>query len=138
MHVRAYGYFLQKGFVRSRQFSDFLPGADITITANNKHIVSGIGMSVQDLERSNMRESYFLDRMQIHKQTLSHVDTYTLGRVFMKTPKRHAIYSKIIHRQLNTMSVNERWSGASHRRSVCLNCREDWSHHLQCQSQDIK
>ena len=90
-----------------------LPGADISITANNKPIVSGIGMSIQDQERSKMRESYFLDRMQIHEQIISNVDTYTLGRVFMKTPKRHAIYTKIIHRQLNTMSVNERWSRAS-------------------------
>ena len=59
MHVRAYGYYLQKGFVKSRRFSDFLPGTDISITANNKPIVSGIGMSIQDLERSKMRESYF-------------------------------------------------------------------------------
>ena len=36
------------------------------------------------------------------------------------------------------MSVNERWSGSSDRCPVCLNCREDWKHHLQCQSQDMK
>ena len=126
IHAQAYGYFLQKGFVLSRQFSDFFPGTGISITANNKPLVSNIGMSMQNLERAKMREDYFQKRMNISTNSLSHVDTYTLGRDFSKTPKRQATYPKIIHRELNTMSVNERWSGSSDRCPVCLNCREDW------------
>ena len=84
MHVRAYGYFLQKGFVIPRQFSNFLPGTEISITANNKPIISNSGMSMQNLERAKMREDYFQKRMNISISSLSHVDTYTLGRVFFK------------------------------------------------------
>ena len=68
MHVRAYGYYLQKGFVVPRHFSDVLPGADITLIANGKPIVSNIGMSLQNLERKQLREAYFLDRLNIDKK----------------------------------------------------------------------
>ena len=68
---------------------------------------------------------------------LMNIDTYTLGRVMTKTPYRHAMYAKIIHKQLNTMSVNERWSGTSDKCPVCLKDREDWMHPLVCQSPDM-
>ena len=120
MHVRAYGYYLQKGFTKSRSFSDYMQGSQISILANNKPIVADIGTSVQNLERQKMRDGYFSNRMNIHKTAMNKVDTYTLGRVFMKTPHRRAIYSKIIHQELNTMVVNEKWSGASNKCPVCL------------------
>ena len=52
-------------------------------------------------------------------------------------PSRHAMYSKIIHKQLNTMSVNEKWAGAENKCPVCLNAKEDWWHLLVCQSPDM-
>ena len=87
MHVRAYGYYLQKGFVHPRHFSDFFPGAGISLLANNKPVVSNISMSLQNLERKKLREDYFIDRMNIDALRLSNVDTYTLGRVFDKNEK---------------------------------------------------
>ena len=137
MHIRAYGYYLQKGFVVPRYFSDVFPGAKISLVANCKPVVSNICMSLQDLERKKLREGYFLDRMNIGASYLNRIDTYTLGRVFQKKSKRQPVYSKIIHRQLNTMAVNERWSGTSDRCPMCLNCREDHDHHLVCQSPDM-
>lgn len=47
------------------------------------------------------------------------------------------MYSKIIHRQLNTMAINEKWSGTSDKCPVCLTSREDDQHHLKCQSNDM-
>ena len=138
MHVRAYGYYLEKGFTKPRSFSDYMPGSEISIIANNRPIVSDIGMSIQGLERQKLREDYFSHRMKIHKTTINKLDTYTLGRVLMKTPHRRAIYSKIINRELNTMVVNEKWSGASNKCPVCLHTRENSMHHLQCQSQDMR
>ena len=138
IHVRAYGHYLQKGFVHPKYFFDFLPGAGISLLANNKPVVSNISMGLQNLERKKLREDYFIDRMNIDAVHLSNVDIYTLGRVFDKNKKRQAMYSKIIHRQLNVMSVNEKWKGTSDRCPVCLTCREDHSHHLICQSPDMK
>ena len=75
--------------------------------------------------------------MQIETSMLENVDTYTLGRVISKMPSRHAMYSKIIHKQLNTMSVNAKWTGAENKCPVCLNEKEDWWHPLVCQSPDM-
>ena len=55
----------------------------------------------------------------------------------MKMPSRHAMYSKIIHKQLNTMSVNEKWTGADDKCPVFMHEREDWMHPLVCQSPDM-
>ena len=55
----------------------------------------------------------------------------------MKMPSRHAMYSKIIHKQLNTMSANEKWTGADDKCPVFMHEREDWMHPLVCQSPDM-
>ena len=114
-----------------------MPGSQISIVAINKPIVSGIPTILQDLERRKIREGYFNDRLQVHPATQHHIDTYTPGQVFQKTPRRRPIYSKIIHRQLNTMVVNEKWSSTSDKCPVCLTTREDDQHHLKCMSQDM-
>ena len=119
-----------------RQHSDVLPGAKILIVANNRPVMSDVGMSLQTSERLAVCDEYFETRMQIEKSMLANVDTYTLGRVIMKMPSRHAMYSKIIHKQLNTMSVNEKWTGTDNKCPVCMNGREDWMHPLVCQSPD--
>lgn len=63
--------------------------------------------------------------------------SHALALVWISTSSRRAMYSKIIHRQLNTMSVNETWSWTDDKCLVCLHEREDWIHPLVCQSPDI-
>lgn len=137
MHVRAYGYFVNETFVVPRSFSDYMPGSQISLVANTKPIVSNIGMTLQSLERQKICEEYFKNRLNIHEKMLDHIDTYTLGRVFQKAPRRKPMYSKIIHSQLNTMVVNERWSASSDKCPVYLRCREENQHHLVCPSEDM-
>ena len=137
MHIDAYEYFTKKQAITPRKYSDYLGASEISLVANNKPLVSDIGMSIQTLERRTIREEYIRDRMQIHESMVDNVDMYTLGRVISKTQNRHCIYSKIVHKELNTMSVNKKWSGSSDRCPVCLNAREDWIHPLVCQRKDL-
>ena len=71
MHVRAYSYYLQKGFVVPRYFSDLLIGAGISLMANGKPIVSNIGVSLQNLEQKKLQEDYFIDRMNMDATQLN-------------------------------------------------------------------
>ena len=137
MHEIAYGYFTQQDALTPRKYSDYLYGSQISIVANGKPIVSDIGMTLQMMERVAVRESYIQERFNLHENMISNIDQYTLGRVIMKNPSRHAMYTKIIHGELNTMVVNEKWSQSSDRCPVCLNAREDWLHPLMCQSVDM-
>ena len=89
-------------------------------------------MSMQTSERLAVHDEQFEIRMRIEKSRLANVDTYILRRVIMKMPSRHAIYSKLIHKQLNTISVNETWTGADDHCPVCMHEREDWMHPLVC------
>lgn len=134
MHLKSYSYFTKPKAILPRQFSDFFPGTGIGIVANNKSVVTNIGMTIHALERKLMIDEYFLKRFDVVNKLIDRIDSYTLGRVIMKNKKRHGTYSKIINRKLNTMVVNNRWKGGSDRCPVCLKEREEWYHHLVCQS----
>ena len=137
MHVESYEYYTKPTRLLPRYFSDYLPASAISLVANGKPIVSDICMTLQNMERRELRKDYFSQRMGVHPSLLKCIDTYTIGRVLTRNPTHHAMYSKIMHRQLNTMDVNEQWSGSDDRCPVCLTQREDWLHPLQCQSQDM-
>ena len=113
MHLDAYSYYTTKETIIPRKHSDYSHGLSISLVANNKPIVSDIGMSIQTLERRAMREDFIQDRLNIHPSMIENVDMYTLGRVMSKTPTPQCIYSKIINKELNTMSVNRKWGGSS-------------------------
>lgn len=66
-----------------------MTGSGISIVANSKPIVTDIGMALQTRERKIIRDEYIMKRMCIPPPLLADVDSYTLGRVPMKTPKRH-------------------------------------------------
>lgn len=137
MHVDAYNYYTTKEAITPRKYTDYLHGLGISLVANNKPIVSDIGMSIQTLERRAMREDYIRDRLNIHASMIENVDMYTLGRVMSKTHTRQCIYSKIIYKELNTMSVNQKWSVSIDKCPGCLNVREDWINPLVCQHKDL-
>ena len=137
MHIRAYGHFCNKEAIIPRQYSDYMPGSIISIMANNKPVVSDVGMTLQSMERIRVRDEYIEEKFGVANADISNIDSYTLGRVFLKNPKRHSICTKIIHRELNTMSVNEKWNGSSDKCPVCLVEREDWRHPLVCQNPDL-
>ena len=60
------------------------------------------------------------------------MDTYALAHVLQKSPKSKAMYTKIIHKQLNTMVVNNRWKMGQATYCLCGKCNETWLHVLQC------
>ena len=78
IHIKAYGYFKGENYMIPRQYSDVLPGAKILIVANNRPVVSDVGMSMQTSEQLAVCDEYFEMRMQIEKSMLANVDTYTL------------------------------------------------------------
>ena len=137
MHLLAYNYFKKKDAITPRRFPDYLPGSGITIVANHKLIVTNIGMTLQTIERRIIRDKYIMKRMGIPTTLIPSIDKYTLGRVLMKTPAQHNIYSKIINKELNTMTVNARWKNSTNTCPVSLNHTEDLFHPLVCQSQDL-
>ena len=70
--------------------------------------MSDVGMTLQSMERIRVSNAYIRERFGVTNENVPNIDAYTIGRVFMKTPTRHSMYTKIMHRELNTMSVNER------------------------------
>ena len=57
-----------------------------------------------------MREEYFENRMDIVPIALEQIDQYALARIIKKNPQYRLSYTKIIHKELNTMQVNRRWN----------------------------
>lgn len=137
MHLVAYNYFTTPHAILPRKFTDFFPGSEISVVANEKPIISDIGMSLQSMEKQLAREEYLRRRFELHEGSIQNIDSYTLGRVIMKTSHRHQIYTKIIHKELNTMVVNERWGMGSNICPVCTKEVEDWFHVLVCRNPDM-
>ena len=98
MHLDAYSYYTTKETIIPRKHSDYLQGSSISLVANNKPIISDIGMSIQTLERRAMREDYIQGRFNLHPSMIENVDMYTLGRVMSKIPTQQCVYSKIINK----------------------------------------
>ena len=67
MHIKTYGYFTIKMAILPRQYSDTLPGSEIMIVANDRPLVSDIGMTMQMMEHVVVRNEYFERRMEIEK-----------------------------------------------------------------------
>ena len=100
-------------------------------------IVTKIPESLQESERQIDREEYFYTKFGIMPENIPTIDSYTLGRVFQRNKHRHFAYSKIIHSQLNTMTVNKKWNVGTDLCPVCYTEVEDWQHVLTCTSDDM-
>jgi len=138
MHKKALTYYHTKSFRAPLNHSPLFPGQQICITHQNKPVVANISKFLQDTEREIDREEYFFEKMHILPDSLSNVDQFALGRVIKKNKSRHAIYSKIIHRQLNTMTVNETWNLGKSQCPICCVKKEDWLHVVQCNAPSQK
>lgn len=57
--------------------------------------------------------------------------------VIQRNKRRHFAFTKIVHSQLNTMSINKIWTKSSDICPVCYTAREDWYHNLTCTSTDF-
>lgn len=89
------------------------------------------------MEKRLAHNDYLQKCFGSHPAALENVDSYTLGRVIMKTPHKHQVNTKIIHKELNTMVVNARWKMGPHTCPVYLNEVEDWFHVLVFRSPDM-
>lgn len=84
------------------------PAQKSCVTYNHNPIFTDVASFLQKSERKQIRDDYMSDRMNIHPSTVEHIDQYSLGRVFQKSKGKSAMYAKIIHKQLNTMTVNNK------------------------------
>ena len=109
----------------------------IYIFKNNSPVVTNIDEFLQESERKQDCEEYLFTRFQIPPPMLPQIDTYTLGRVMKRTPHYNFAYSKIIHSQLNTMTINKRWKLGTDICPVCNTQIKDWYHVLDCRSDDL-
>ena len=73
--------------------------------------------------------------MGILPTALSHLDTYAIARVIQRGKPYKNAYSKIIHKSLNTMTVNQKWKLGDSLCPFCKNSREDWKHIITCKNQ---
>ena len=108
MHKIALTYYHNKNCSIPNHQPILFPAQKLCVTYNNKPIVTDIASFLQDSERKQIREDYMSGRMNIHPSTIEHIDQYSLGRVFKKSKGKSAMYAKIIHKQLNTMTVNNK------------------------------
>ena len=70
--------------------------------------------------------------MGIVPRALNNIDTYALGRAMNRSKLYRNAYSKIIHRELNTMTVNHRWKLGDPACPFCHIEQENWKHVLTC------
>jgi len=132
VHQTALNYYHSDNYRPPNQFPILFPSQKIYITYNNKPIVTNIARFLQETEQKVLREEYFFERMDIHPNSLQQIDQYALGRVFQKNKSGAAMYTKIVHNQLNTMMVNKKWNMGSDICPLCNSAKEDWLHILKC------
>ena len=113
------------------------PAQKIAVFSNNAPVVTNIDEFLQTSERKQEQADYFENKIDIDKKGKLDMDTYTMGRVLQRNKHRHSTYSKIIHEQLNTMTVNKKWKLGSDICPVCHNASETWYHLLTCQHSDL-
>ena len=134
MHTLAKGYFRTSTFNLPNHHPPLFPGQKNCITYNNKVVEANLERFLQASERKLITEEYFFKSMGIPPQVLPQIDQYALGRVLHRNKHRNAIYSKIINKQLNTMTVNKMWNLGTDTCPICHQHKEDWTHVLQCKA----
>ena len=132
VHNLALNFYRTKNIHIPSRFPIMFPAQKICIMYNKRLVVTNIEEFPQETERKGIREEYFLERMNIHSNALANVDQYAIGRVFQKNKHKKCIYTKIMHKQLNTMEVNHRWKLGEATRPLCKSSKEDWLHVLKC------
>ena len=104
VHQTALNYYRSDNYRSPNQFPILFPSQKNCITYNNKPIVTNIARFLQETERKVMREEYFFERIDIHPNPLQQIDQYALGRVFQKNKSGTAMYTKMVHNHLTTMT----------------------------------
>ena len=138
MHRGAFTYYTTKYEIATpHNLPIQFPAQMICIYKNNWPVVTNIEIFLQESERKQDCEEYLYTRFEIPPPMIPQIDTYTLGRVMKRTPYYNFAYSKIIHSQLNTMTINKRWKLGSNICPVCNLEVEDWHHVLNCRSDDL-
>ena len=132
MHKLSKEYFKGSTFKLPNNYPPLFPGQKICITYKSKIIEANLERFLQASERKLITEEYFFKSMNIPPQALQHIDQFALNRVLSRNKSHHAIYSKIINKQLNTMTVNKLWNLGTETCPLCCQEKEDWAHVLQC------
>ena len=120
--------------ISSTQHAILYPAQEICITYNKQPITSHLDIFLQESERIGIREEYFEARMGILPTSLPHLDTYAIVRVLQRTKPYRNTYSKIIHKSLNTMTVNHKWKLGDPLCPFCKTTCEDWKHIITCKN----
>ena len=131
---KAAAYYHTETATPPSQHALLLPAQKICITYNRQPIVSQLANFLQESERRLIREEYFEARMGILPTALPHIDTYAIARVIQRGKPYKNAYSKIIHKSLNTMTVNQQWKLGDSLCPFCKNSKEDWKHIITCKN----
>ena len=137
MHCGATPYYRSKLQQRPKSKPIPFPAQQVCIHHKSSPIVTNTCQFLQESERKTDHEEYFLQKFNIDPKGMSDIDTYTLGRVIQRNKHRHFVYTKIIHSQLNTMTVNKKWKIGNDICPICHNVVEDWYHVLTCKDKDL-
>ena len=127
-------YFHHHEAIIPNQQAILFPAQKICVTYNNHPIVSHLDIFLQESECKGIREEYFESRMGIMPTSIPHIDTYAIARVIQRTKPYRSTYSKIMHRSLNTMTINHKWKLGDPICPFCRSHNEDWKHILTCNS----
>ena len=129
---QAYAYYNDRTSTKPSQHAILFPAQQICITYNKQPVVANLATFLQETERKAIREEYFEQRMGIMPSCLPRIDTYALGRVLKRTKPYRNIYFKIMHKQLNTMMVNQQWMQSDPICPFCKKSKETWIHVITC------
>ena len=138
MHRGAFTYYMTKHETAiPHDIPIPFPAQMICIYKNKSPVITNIEEFLQESEHERDREEYLYTRFEIPPPMPPQIDTYTLDRVMKRTPYYNFAYSKIIHSQLNTMTINKRWKLGTDICPVCNIQIEDWHHVLDYRSDDL-
>ena len=125
-------YYHNCASIKPTQHCIIFPAQHICITYNKHPVVAYLGVFLQETERKLTREEYFEYRMGIIPKAIKQIDTYALSRVLARTKSHRNFYFKIMHKELNTMTVNHRWKLGESTCPFCHGVQEDWKHIIHC------
>ena len=133
MRKKSIQYYNLPNAVFPSKISIHFPDVQISVLHNGRPIVHDFQNFLQSQERKDVNHDYLLDRLHIQPYAIPHIDRYTLRSVMQRNQQHRNIYSKIIHLQPNTMSINHRWgTSITPNCPICHKDPETWQHVLKC------
>ena len=125
-------YYHSPHCITPSHYTYIFPAQKICVTYNKHPVIADLGIFLEETEHKAIREECFKYRMGIVPRALNNIDTYALGRAMNRSKLYRNTYSKIIHRELNTMTVNHRWKLGDPACPFCHIEQENWKHVLTC------